>query len=205
MIGWSTTGLILMLHILLNPIKLHPKDLVIECIPIQFHHTVLLVLFFIITSVWRQRSLFVFDDGNQFGWKDIFLDVEYRLPCWKSYTYQFQSRPSSIYKAQSRKQNRCPLSLGGNITEVFVNDSFRIIARFAAQNSFGRISPGKMGQGNPYQRFRETKLKSSGNNSKGIVNKGLGYVSPNFPPMDNGQWSHALIPCLVVSFMWLRP
>ena len=110
------TGLILMLHILPNPIKLHPKDLGIKCI--QFHHTVLLVLFFIITSVWRQRSLFVFDDGNQFGWKDIFLDVEYILPCWKSYTYQFPSRPSSIYKAQSRKQNRkawdrCPLSLGG--------------------------------------------------------------------------------------------
>ena len=31
----------------------------------------------------------------------------------------------------------------GNITEVFVDNSSGIIAGFAAQNSFGRISPGK--------------------------------------------------------------
>ena len=49
-----------------------------------------------------------------------------------------------------------------------------------------------MDQGNPYQRVRETKRKILGNDPKGNVNEDLGYISPNFPPIDDGQWSHAL-------------
>jgi len=43
--------------------------------------------------------------------------------------------------------------LGGKGKHKIVDESSGIIAGFAAQNSFGRISTGKMGQGNPYQRF----------------------------------------------------
>ena len=53
-----------------------------------------------------------------------------------------------------------------------------------------------MGQGNPYQRVRETKRKILGNDPKGNVNEDLGYISPNFPPIDNGQRSHTLQLCL---------
>ena len=127
-----------MLHILPNPIKLHPKVLGIECIPIQFHHTVLLVLFFIITSVWRQRSLFVFDDGNQFGRRDLAVYIG------RNHVNKTARHGIVAHRLWEEK---------GNITEVFVDESSGIIAGFAAQNSFGRISPGKMGQGNPYQRF----------------------------------------------------
>ena len=80
----------------------------------------------------------------------------------------------------------------GNVSEVFINISFGIVARFCCPNYLGRISLGKMGQGNPYQRVRETKRKILGNDPKGNVNEDLGYISPNFPPIDNGQRSHTL-------------
>ena len=43
-----------------------------------------------------------------------------------------------------------------NIIEVFVNNSFGIVPQFCCPNSLGRISPGKMGQENPYERVRAT-------------------------------------------------
>ena len=54
----------------------------------------------------------------------------------------------------------------GNVTEVFVNDSFQIVARFCCPNSLGRISPGKMDQGNPYQRVRGNKTEEFGQQSQ---------------------------------------
>ena len=65
----------------------------------------------------------------------------------------------------------------GNVTKVFANDSFEIVnqtLRFHCPNFLGRISPGKTGQGNPYQKVWETKPKSLGNELEGIINKDLG-------------------------------
>ena len=78
----------------------------------------------------------------------------------------------------------------GNVTKVFVNDSFGIVARtiwFCFPNSLVRISPGKMGQGNPYQRVRETKPKSLGNNLEGIIYEDLGFISQIFLPKMTGN------------------
>ena len=49
----------------------------------------------------------------------------------------------------------------GNMTKVFVNNSFGFVARFSYPNSLGRTSPGKMGQGIPYQRVQATIPKES--------------------------------------------
>ena len=90
------------------------------------------------------------------------------------------------FREQSRKKtrkawDRCPLSLGGKFGKCnLVNDSLGIVAWFCCPNSLGRISPGKMDQGNPYKEFGETKPKSLGKDPEGIVNVDLSYVSPNF-------------------------
>ena len=78
-----------------------------------------------------------------------------------------------ILRTQSCKRNhktwdRCPLYLGGKFgkpNQVFVNNSFGIIAWFCCPNSLGRISPGKIGQGNPYQKLRGNKTEQFGQQS----------------------------------------
>ena len=85
--------------------------------------------------------------------------------------------------AQSRKRNRkawdrCPSSLGGKFGKC--NQGLRY--RFLRDRCPG---------------FLQAKwTRETGNDPKGIINRGLGYVFPNFPPIDNGQWSHALRFCL---------
>ena len=91
----------------------------------------------------------------------------------------------------------------GNLTNIFVNDSFGIVTRtiwFCFPNSLVRISPGKMGQGNPTNEFGKTKPKSSGNDPEEIVNKDLSKVSQIFLAKMTGN-----DPCLAVSFTWFRP
>ena len=73
----------------------------------------------------------------------------------------------------------------GNVTKVFVNDSFGIVALTLCP--LVRISPGKMGQGNPYQSVRETKPKSLGNNLEGIIYEDLGFISQIFLPKMTGN------------------
>ena len=75
----------------------------------------------------------------------------------------------------------------GNVTEVFVNDSFRFVAQMLSQK--GIIL-------DYYFLFWDkvwaTKPKTSGNKPKGIGNDNLGYISKIFLPktMDNDT-----IPC----------
>ena len=78
----------------------------------------------------------------------------------------------------------------GNVTKVFVNDSFgRIVQtlRFCCPNSLGRIFLGKIGQGNPYQRVQQQNQRLPAT----IPKKQLTKTSVMFPKLSS-QRSHAL-------------
>ena len=78
----------------------------------------------------------------------------------------------------------------GNVTEVFVNDLFGIVARtlrVCFPNSLVRISLTHFSWKNPSQKVWATNPKSSVNKPKGIVNKDLGYVSQIFLPKKKGN------------------
>ena len=81
----------------------------------------------------------------------------------------------------------------GNLTTVFVNDSFGIVTRtlwFCFPNSLVRISPGKMGQGNPTNEFGKTKPKSSGNDPKSLTKTSVKF--PKFSSQRRRAMIHAL-------------
>ena len=75
----------------------------------------------------------------------------------------------------------------GNLTNVFINNSFGIVARFCCPKSYQRI------QGNKIQTVRAT-----------IPKELLTNTSVTFPKSSSKRW-WATIACLAVSFMWLRP
>ena len=69
----------------------------------------------------------------------------------------------------------------GNITKVFVDDSFRIVARtlqFCFRKSLVRISLVHFAWRNPSKRVLGSK---TGNDPRGFVNKDLSYVSLFLP------------------------
>ena len=71
----------------------------------------------------------------------------------------------------------------GNVTKVFVNNSFEFIAQtlwFCFPNFLVRISLARFAWRNPSQKVWAMKPKSSVNDLKGIVSKDLGYISKIF-------------------------
>ena len=81
-----------------------------------------------------------------------------------------------------RAQSRNETKIWGNITEVYINDSFRILAqtlRFCYPELFVRISLVNFAWRNPSQRVWVT---NPGNDPEGIVNEDLSYIYQTFLP-----------------------
>ena len=65
--------------------------------------------------------------------------------------------------------------------------TFKKNLRAKSHKHLGRIYPGKMGKGNPYQRVQGNKTEEFGQQSRRPQ-----LLFPNFPPKDDGQGSHTL-------------